>query len=75
MLSSPGVVGLDFFCHFIEAWFRSRLPAPLPHSPDVALAAHSQDVEQPLAPLSHLPAPAWPTIAMATMSFPHQIYF
>lgn len=29
MLSSPGVVGLDFFCHFIEAWFRSRLPAPL----------------------------------------------
>lgn len=54
MLSSPGVVGLEVFCHFIETRFRSRLPAPLLHSPDVALAAHFQDVEQPpAAPRPH----------------------
>lgn len=57
MLSSPGVVGLDLFCQFIETRFRSRLPAPLLHSPGVALAAHSQDMEQPLA----LPRPHYPT--------------
>lgn len=57
MLSSPGVVGLDFFCHFTETRFRSRLPAPLLHSTDMALAAHPQDVEQPLAP----PRPHHPT--------------
>lgn len=41
MLSSPGVVGLDIFCHFTET--RSRLPASLLHTPGTVLAAPSQD--------------------------------